>query len=466
MSMAQRLSLRTTFLFILAVHISGCAAGMAEVTAADGPLLQQAAAASPDDLDLRTQFGIALYKAERFNDARTTLGTVVEDGGETGAAFFYLGLANEAMEDWGGAREAYSRYLDVGKWDPLKNELRERLLLMVRRELQAEAQTALAQEAQLTMAAPRPRTVAVFPFRLISDNQDLLPLQVAMADMMITDLSLSNALTVLERTQIQSLLDEMALTETGYTSAATGARAGRMLRSEHVVQGALTTLGTDALRMDADVLNTVRAQSAGYIQSEDLLEALFDMEKEVVFQVLDVLGAELTPAEREAINNNRAENLLAFLAYGQGLMAMDRGDYQAAQDFFQQAASLDPGYAAAVEAEIEAEGLASASTTTTDQVENTGAPELGGGLTGVPGANDYVAANQDFLTKTANDVNPSPSIGVLGQGATSTGSGQRQTDDRDPTQEAGGHEGTTTPTTSIAVFRLKIPRPPTGGGLQ
>ncbi len=91
MSMAQRLSLRTTFLFILAVHVSGCATGMADVTAADVPRLQQAAAASPDDLELRTQFGIALYKAERFNDARTTLGTVVEDGGETGAALFLLG---------------------------------------------------------------------------------------------------------------------------------------------------------------------------------------------------------------------------------------------------------------------------------------------------------------------------------------------------------------------------------------
>jgi len=179
-----------------------------------------------------------------------------------------------------------------------------------------------------------------------------------------------------------------------------------------------------------------------------------------------VLGAELTPAEREAINANRAENLLAFLAYGQGLMAMDRGDYQNAQNFFQQAASLDPGYAPAVTAEVEAEGLASASTTTTDQVENTGAPELGGGLTGVPGANDYVASNQDFLTKTANDVNPSPSAGVLDQGTTSSGAGQKQTDDRDPTQEAGGREGTTKPTTSTAVFRLKIPRPPQGGGPQ
>ncbi|GMR11886.1 MAG: hypothetical protein BMS9Abin29_0071 [Gemmatimonadota bacterium] len=466
MSMPQRSSPRAIFPFVLAVFVAGCASGMPDVTAADVPRLQQAAEARPDDLDLRTQFGIALYKAERFDDARTTLGMVVDDGGGTGAAFFYLGLANEAMEDWGGAREAYSTYLDVGESDPLKNQLRERLLLMVRRELQSEARTALDRESELTSAAPRPRTVAVFPFRLISDNEDLLPLQVAMADMMITDLSLSNALTVLERTQIQSLLDEMALTETGYTSSATGARAGRMLRSEHVVQGALTTLGTDALRFDADVLNTVRAESAGTIQNEDLLEALFDMEKNVVFQVLDVLGAELTPAEREAINANRAENLLAFLAYGQGLMAMDRGDYQEAQAFFQRAASMDPGYAPAVAASVEAEGLASASATTTDQVESTGAPELGGGATGVPGANDYVASNQDFLTKTANDVNPSPSVGVLDQGATTTGASQRQTDDRDPTQEASGQEGTTTTTTSTAVFRLRIPRPPRGGGLR
>ena len=277
MSTTYRRSVCVLFVLGVTAVLAGCASGLPEVSAADVPRLRQASTADPGNLDVRTQLGVALYKAERFDEARTTLGTVVDDGAGTGAAFLYLGLANEAMEDWGGARAAYSSYLDVGSWDPLKDQLRERLLLMVRRELQAESQNALAQEDQLSAAAPRPRTVAVFPFRLISDNQDLLPLQVAMADMMITDLSLSNALTVLERTQIQSLLDEMALSETGYTASATGARAGRLLRSEHVVQGALTTLGTDALRFDADVLNTEQARSAGSIQSEDQLEALFNM---------------------------------------------------------------------------------------------------------------------------------------------------------------------------------------------
>ncbi|MEE8148333.1 MAG: tetratricopeptide repeat protein [Longimicrobiales bacterium] len=465
MSMALRSSLRLTVLFFLVGSLAACGGRIQPVTAADVARLQQESSANPADLDLRTQFGIALYKADRFGEARTTLGTVVEEGGETGAAYLYLGLANEALEDWAGARQAYSTYLDVGRVDPLKDELRERLLLMVRRELQSEARTALAQENQLTTAEPRARTVAVFPFRLISDNEDMLPLQVAMADMMITDLALSNALTVLERTQIQSLLDEMALTEAGYTSAASGARAGRMLRAEHVVQGALTTLGPDDLRFDADVLNTVRAESAGSIQSEDQLVALFDMEKEVVFQVLDVLGAELTPAEREAINNNRAENLLAFLAYGRGLQAMDRGDYQAAQAFFQQAATLDPSFAPAAQAVAEAESLASASNTTPTQVENTGAPEVGGATSAVPGTGDLTASS-DLLTQTSASVTPNPSVGVLDQGSPSTTTTQKQESERDPTQEAGRQEGSTAPTTSTAFFRIKIPRPPTGGGGQ
>ncbi len=66
-----------------------------------------------------------------------------------------------------------------------------------------------------------------------------------------------NALVVLERAAIQALLDEMALTSSGYAEPATGARAGRLLSAEHVFQGVLTTLGENDLQTDVDILNVV-----------------------------------------------------------------------------------------------------------------------------------------------------------------------------------------------------------------
>ena len=192
-----------------------------------------------------------------------------------GAAFLYLGLSHEALENWSGAREAYSRYIEVGRLDPLKDELRGRLAMIVREELRAQARETLAQEAQISAQPPAPQSIAVFPMRYVSGPPELQPLQVAMADMMITDLSQAQVLTVLERTQIQTLLDEMALTESGLTEPATGARAGRVLRAEHVVQGALTALGNEGIRLDADVLQSAQGTTVGEVLAEDELEAIF-----------------------------------------------------------------------------------------------------------------------------------------------------------------------------------------------
>ena len=324
--------------------LTACARRLPDVSPADIPTIRAELETSPDDLELRTRLGIALNRAGDHQQAVEVLTAAIDEGVGSGAAFLYLGLSHEALENWAGAREAYSRYLEVGRFDPLKDELRGRLAMIVREELRAETRATLAREAEVSAQPPTPRSIAVFPMRYVSGPPELQPLQVAMADMMITDLSQARSLTVLERTQIQTLLDEMALSEAGLTEPATGARAGRVLRSEHVVQGALTALGTQGIRLDADVLRSVQGTTAGEVLAEDQLEAIFNVEKTAVLEILEALGVELTAAEREAIDENRTASLQAFLAYGRGLQALDRGDYQAAQQFFQEAANLDPGF--------------------------------------------------------------------------------------------------------------------------
>jgi len=439
--------------------VTGCMKRLPEVSPSDIPRLEEELRANPADVDLKTQLGIAYYMADRHEQAQTILSEAVDEGTGTGAAFLYLGLASEALEDWGGARDAYTGYIDAGRYGPLKEEIEKRLTLMVRNELRSQAQAALAQEDQLSQEAPAPRSVAVFPFRLISENQDLLPLQVAMADMMITDLGLSGGLVVLERTQIQSLLDEMALTEAGYVSAESGSRAGRILRSEHVVQGAMTVLPDQALRFDTDVVHTVRRQSVGETTGEDQLEDIFDLEKATVFQILDVLGVEITPAEREAINNNRAENILAFLAYGQGLMALDDGDFVAAEGFFNQAIEIDPGFDMAGDMVEEAVVLTEASETSSADVEGMASEEMGTS-TEVAGGTEVTTATASTILETVSDeVVSSPADAYTTTGQPESGT-DTQTENREPAQESQGQEGVTTPTT--ATIRITIRRP--GGG--
>ena len=447
------------------LFLAGCVKRLPQTEPADIPRLEEAARENPYDPEILTQLGMAQYRARMVGEAEATLNMAVGTGEALGVAYLYLGLAREDREDWSGARSAYLSYLERGRYDPLKQEIEDRMALMIRQELRAQARDLVAREVELSSQEPTPESVAVLPFQLITESPDLLPLQVALADMMTTDLSLSGGLTVLERAQVQSLVMEMDLAEAGLTSPETGARTGRMLRAEHVIQGALAALPEDTLRFDTDVLNTGRGQSAGDASTQNSLEALFDMEKETVFRILDILGVETTPAEREAIGQNRAANLLAFLAYGNGLMAMDEGNFTDAQRFFGEALQADPGYTAADEARLETEALIHTSEVTPFEISSRTGSEYTPTAVGIPSTLPGVlttgtsTSSSSILEATTEGVVPGPSGVLLSLGSLSTGA-DAQSSTRNPVQEVTGQEGITQP--SIVSIRIIIRLP--GGG--
>jgi tetratricopeptide (TPR) repeat protein len=394
-----------SFLLLAALATMGaCAAGLPNVEAVDVPRLEQEVAASPDDTGLQVQLGMAQYKAADYEAARASLQSAVDAGDDSGAAFLYLGLVQEELQDWSAARDAYNEYLDRGVSGPAVEEVRKRLTMIGRNLLRAQAQQALAQEQEITATgAITDRSVAVLPMGFNSSREEYEPLVYALSDMMITDFKVSNALVVLERAQIQTLLDEMALTSAGYAEPGTGARAGRLLRAEHVFQGVLTTLGEEDLQTDVDVLNVPSTASAGQLTEAGILEQLFDMEKQVVIRTIrEILGVELTPAEEQAILENRMDNVLAFLAYGRGLRQMDLGNYEAAAAEFELAVQLGVGsYVGFPVAQADLQALSSAAAQATDDVALLASQT---GETGQP----LLAPPPPDRQQTADDEDPDP----------------------------------------------------------
>jgi Tfp pilus assembly protein PilF/TolB-like protein len=473
------------------VALAACASGLPNVQPADLPRLESEARANPTDTDLQVQLGVAQYRAGNLEDARETLDAAVEAGNHSGPAYLYLGMVQEDLQDWSAARRAYNRYLVVGASGPAREEVRERLTLIGRNILRVQSQQALAQEQEITATGQiTPRSVAVMPLAFNSNREDLEPLIYALSDMMITDFKISNALVVLERAQVQTLLDEMALTSSGYADAATGARAGRLLRAEHVFQGVLTTLGESDLQTEADVLNIPNTSSAGQFTESAVLERLFDMEKQIVIRTIrEVLGVALTPAEEQAILENRMSNVLAFLAYGRGLRELDQGNYDAAQAEFQAALALDPTSAKHMQSAMAetASLVASNRATTSDLAGLAGRTgEWGNGFLAPPAANTTEgltsigiadrapigAGSTDptgstprstyaTLTNVSEGVLPTATATTLGLGSAEQSRnptpGQAQPTTREPIQEGQGQESV--PGTAQAQIRIIILRP-------
>lgn len=355
--------------FILSLQAAGCASGGAYVPPREEiPSLEERVESNPEDLTAAARLGAAYHAQGRLDEAERLLQRVLEAEPEHANAVFFLGLVYEDQERPGEAVDLYQRYLEMGAAGGMEERIQNRIRLLRRQELRMAVREALARESELADTEPEPRTVAVFPFRFAGGDESLRPLRRALAEMLTTDLSQTDRLSVLERVRVQVLVDEMNLGESGLVEPATATRSGRLLGAGRIVQGQLE--GTpDQIRMEAAVVSVSRGdREMSPVAQEDAVDRLFDMEKELAFQIYESLGVTLTPAERQRVSERMTENIQALLAYGRGLEASDQGRYLEAQEHFQQAAELDPDFAQAEQQAQETSELSSAEATSTSEL--------------------------------------------------------------------------------------------------
>jgi tetratricopeptide (TPR) repeat protein len=328
--------------------LAGCAGGFAPPSAptpADVPALEARVRGAPDDLGAAARLGAAYRSADRLDDARRVLESVLARDPEHPIATYFLGVTYEELAADSSALALYTRYAATGGDARLREAVERRAELVRRRLLQAEVRASLSRDAELADTPARAGTVAVFPFLVFGSDESLRPLGRALAEMLTTDLGQTDRLVVVERLRAQLLVDEMGLAEQGMVDPTTAARGGRLIGASRIVQGRIDTSG-EGVTVEARVAggDPDAPESGGPVGGSDALERFFDLEKRLAVDIYAALGVQLTAAERERVTRNRTENLQALLAFGLGLESQDAGRYQEAQDHFQRAATLDPSF--------------------------------------------------------------------------------------------------------------------------
>ena len=395
--------------------------------------LEKDRAANPGSVAANRALGIWYYKAGRFAEARVPLDQARHLDPKDGVSALYAGLADEALKDYAAAKDAYNSYLAVGKTSRVRNDVRVRLVTVTKEEAKAAAKDAVAREAQLAQVPGSPTTVAVLPFTIAGTNPDLQPLQVGLADLVISDLAKPKKLTVVERDKIQAISDEIALSVNGQVDPATAVRAGRLIQAGRIVKGSVISTGASNITMTSTVVNTQDSQTVGAGMTQNgALEQLFSLEKTLVFDTFRDLGVTLTPAERQDVDRRPTQSLAAFLAYSRGLMADDRGRLDEAARFFDNARALDPGFAAAAE---RAQSAASQSKQTPTTIEaNLRASGEGQAAVAAAGGGGASPPLTTTLNALVGDVNPTTTNTVASTNLTSSSAA--------PTTRPGASDGT------------------------
>jgi tetratricopeptide (TPR) repeat protein len=421
---------RSLITALLLVSAAACATGTAGVNDSVARLEVQQRE-DPTSAAVNRSLGIAYYKANRYLEARAALESAAKADPKDGTTALYLGLNAEAMNDLPTARAAYASYIQYGRTSRVRGQLESRLVALSRKELQVAAKSAIAQESSLGTEAGNPRTVAVLPMHFAGSDTNLKALERGFADLLTTDLARSSQLTLVERSHVQALMDEIALQQSGATEVMSNVRTGKLVRAGRVVQGSLTQVGDQSLSVSAAVVDVTTSQISGTANAADQLDAIFNLERKLALDLFTQLGVTLTVAERNAIDQRPTRSLNAFLAYSRGLAAGDAGRFDVASRFFNEATRIDPGFNAALQKGIEAKQAAAGSTVSVQSVES--------GLRGTSEGAVVQAATQGSnfgsggLTSTvqtaAGELNPSaPGVATGAGSTTSTNSTPGQKD--------------------------------------
>jgi len=164
--------------------------------------------------------------------------------------------------------------------------------------------------------------------------------------MMISELASNAAARVVERDQLQKLLDEQNLGSAGRVDPQTAARIGKLVGARYVVTGVFIDFYGD-FRLDARLINAETSEIIKVESDRMQRDHLFDLLRTVTTRLMK--DANLPPLSRQATDQRMGRQIPteALTYYSRALLYQDRGDKDKAADMYQKALAVFPEYAEA-----------------------------------------------------------------------------------------------------------------------
>jgi TolB-like protein len=194
-------------------------------------------------------------------------------------------------------------------------------------------------------------TIAILDFDIGAtigqDPDDYQALRRGLAGMTISELAANPAVRVVERTQIQQILQEQDLARSDRIDQATALRVARLLNARYMVTGTVYDVRGD-FRIDARLFDVETSQILKTQRVAGRLDNVFDLVSRLATQLMR--DANLPPLERRADAApparpaTGAPTQAAIMAYSRAMLYADRGDTQRAVEQYRRALTAFPQY--------------------------------------------------------------------------------------------------------------------------
>lgn len=159
------------------------------------------------------------------------------------------------------------------------------------------------------------------------------------ADMLMTDIKKSDQIEVVERENLERVLQEHKLVLSGLTDPSQVFRVGRLLKANKLIYGSYIIID-ETIRFDARITDVETGKIAQSINVSGKVRDLFSLEKKLAEKIFAHLTLK-TPLEIEIQETDSFE---ALKTYYEGISLLDGGEVEKAVMKFKKAGQLDPFY--------------------------------------------------------------------------------------------------------------------------
>lgn len=187
-----------------------------------------------------------------------------------------------------------------------------------------------------TSALPDRPSIAVLPFRNMSDDKTQDYFSEGIADDIITDLSKISGLFVIARNSSFAYVDANKPVN----------EVARELGVKHVLQGSVRRFG-DRVRLNVQLVNATTKRTIWAERYDRSLNDVFAVQDEVAAAIVKALAVTLNAEDQSKTARSNPRSVEAFDAVLRGRKALSRFDFlefKKAKQYFERAIELDPTY--------------------------------------------------------------------------------------------------------------------------
>ena len=189
--------------------------------------------------------------------------------------------------------------------------------------------------------------IAVLPFdnsgSYGQDKENFDALQKGIAGMLISELAANPAARVVEREQIQSLLEEQNLGAGGRVDPQTAAKIGKLVGARYVITGTFIDFYGD-FRVDLRLVNTETSEIVKVESDRMQRDHLFDIIRGLAVKLMKDVNLPPLPKNVSDQRMSRQVPTEALTYYSRALLYQDRGQKDKAIEMYNRALAVFPEY--------------------------------------------------------------------------------------------------------------------------